>query len=106
MLKYNLCIIYASGYSWGLLHFLNNIGDHQELKVHLTYSLITEAGPFYTLVITHFYKIIPFTYITQTINMIYRLMCFQNFYLILFCVFSLTFLFTFTDNFFCPCSCL
>ena len=86
--------------------FLNNIGDNQELKVHLTYSLITEAGPFYTLVITHFYKIIPFTYITQSINMIYRLMCFQNFYLILFCIFSLAFLFTFSDNFFCPCSCL
>jgi hypothetical protein len=53
MLKYNLCIIYASGYLWGILHFLNNIGDHQELKVHLTYSLITEAGPFYTLKSSH-----------------------------------------------------
>jgi hypothetical protein len=63
---YNICICLLVG----LITFFEQYWDHQELKVHLTYSLITEAGPFYTLVITHFYKIIPFTYITQSINMI------------------------------------
>ncbi len=86
---YNICI-------WllvGLITFFEQYWGPSGTKG--TFNLLTyhRSRPFlHPLVITHFYKIIPFTYITQTINMIYRLMCFQKFYLILFCVFFLDFL--------------
>jgi hypothetical protein len=39
MLKYNLCIIYASGYSWGLLHFFEQYWGQSGTKG--TFNLLT-----------------------------------------------------------------